>query len=87
LRYGGYYRIFVINHEHDPNSQTSTSFELRIDTTDISGSGFTKAVDRSGTLHALTNDPGTPYKYISDSMNSNLYYQVYEIGSAVQNLT
>lgn len=87
LKYGGYYRIFVINHEHDPNSSTSTSFELQIDTNELQQSGWTKAVDRTGTLHTLGTTPGTPFRYISDSMDTNLYYQIYEIGSAVQNLT
>ncbi len=85
-KYSGYYRIFVVNHEHMDN--TSGTFQLRINTNELSNSGWTKAVDNDGTLHNLTNDDQTAsYKVLSDTMNSNIYYRIYEIGSAVQNLT
>ena len=81
----GNYRIFVVNHEHGDG--TSGTFSLRINTNELSLSSWTKAVDSIGYLHDLANDDETAsYKVLSDTMNSNSYYKIYEIGSAVQNL-
>ena len=81
----GNYRIFVVNHEHGDGS--SGSFTLRIDTNELSDSGWTKAVDNAGYLYNLSADTeSASYKVLTDTMNSNTYYKIYEIGSAVQNL-
>jgi len=85
LKYSGYYRIFVVNHEHMEN--TIGSFQLRIDTNEISNSGWTKAVDNDGYLHDLADDVSIPeWQVLSDTMTHAHYVRIYEIGSGVQNL-